>query len=494
MNYGSGRRGERTGKLAFRVLLGTMLLLGWETSGRGESAPGIVELTDPSGAFREAAFQQPASPEIIPDPAIIPPATMHEFPAQVFDPEAQDDLEEEAAELPLQKLHDILEEKGATTAVVQYTGQYYINAHGGISTNNGRFRGNLDVWLYTDTEKSGLWENGTIGMYFQATHGRTLTRTEVGDYMFYSLLETLPRKNDVTQLGELWYEHTFLDEALSIRAGKLDGYLYLAFQEMSEGFLNTAFTLIPPTPLPSWPFQVLGVYSKYVAESGVEVRIASYESKDVGPQYFLPYVGDSGVITFGEFVVPWEALGDDTGGSSRFGIWYDTQDFYSLAPGPTQVLEGNYGFYAGTQRMLYEESNCEWEKCDQHQAGDEEEAGCGEEEEAEPPPQGLYAFFQYGWAPSDRNPLYQFFGGGIAYRGLLPRRDQDLIGLGYANGMFGVESELLNGSTKEVVIETFYRWQTRRSLMVQPNLQYIANSGGNGRDSFPVGLQFIQKF
>lgn len=416
--------------------------------------------------------------------------------------DAEQKLEEsDAAWLPLKGLHERLEECRGTTFIAQYIGQVYHNARGGLSTNTTRFRGNFDLWTYIDTQKNGWWEDGTIGLYLQATHGRTLTRDDTGDYMFYSLLETLPRRNDVTQLGEFWYEHKFLDDKLSIRGGRLDGYLYLAYQEMTDGFLNTAFTLIPPTPLPSWPFQVFGGYAKYRYDSGVEWRFACYESKDAGPQYFLPSVGDRGVITFGEIIVPWAAVGDETAGSYRVGAFYDTQVFQAISTGPAQLVKGNYGVYAGAQRMLYVEKSCdtadkqESDK-DKSDTTDSSQGSCSQQKQDsdDKPQQGLQAFVQVGWAPSDRNPLFQFFGFGLSYRGLLPCRDEDLVGLGYGNGMFGDESTAVNGATYEAVVETFYRWQTRYNLIVQPNLQFIANTGGNGRDSFPVGLQFIQKF
>lgn len=480
------------------LLVGKLASIGWccvlflssgfDSCWGSEVAPGFVQLTDPAGMYSAnfPTFEQTQAPVVTEPETAQPP-----FIESWEDSEALDDA---GPELRLQKLHDLLEDNVATKTVIQYIGQYYVNAHGGLSTNHGRYRGDFDIWTYTDTGKAGWWENGTIGLYFQATHGQTLTREETGDYMFYSLLETFPRRNDVNQLGEAWYEHSFFDEQLTVRVGKLDGYLYLAYQEMSDGFLNTAFTLIPPTPLPSWPLQVLGVYSKYISESGVELRLASYESKDVGPQYFLLSTGDRGIITFGELIVPWKTFGDDTEGSTRFGMWYDTQDFSEISGGPGRVLNGNYGIYLGTQRMLFEESGC-----GSNAPGDCSTSGqlhrCDEEDDEADDElvQGLYAFVQYGWAPSDRNPLFQFYGGGIAYRGLIPRRDDDLIGLGFGRGNFGDESYQLNGSTYEAVIECFYRWQTRKSLYIQPNLQYIANTGGNGRDSFPIGLQFIQK-
>jgi len=99
-------------------------------------------------------------------------------------------------------------------------------------------------------------------------------------------------------------------------------------------------------------------------------------------------------------------------------------------------------------------------------------------------PQGLGLFLQYGWSPPDRNSITSYFGTGVTYRGLVPRRDLDLLGLGLASAGFS-EAD----TTREDVVELFYRAQVNDWATIQPDLIYIASPSGTGNDAFLVGLR-----
>ena len=47
----------------------------------------------------------------------------------------------------------------------------------------------------------------------------------------------------------------------------------------------------------------------------------------------------------------------------------------------------------------------------------------------------------------------------------------------------------LNVSSHETAIELFYKAQLSPWMMLQPDLQFIANPGGDGRDAFVFGLR-----
>lgn len=397
--------------------------------------------------------------------------------------------------LLFQPLHKFAEEDLGLKTSTQYIGQFYKNTRGGLSTSPPQYRGNFDFSITADTEKLGMWEGGKFYLYTQDTHGKSLTARQTGDYMFYSLLETFPKPDDVNQLGELWYEHQWQDGKLVARAGRLDGYLYFANQELTEGFLNSSFTLIPPTTLPAWPFQVLGFYTKYRFDSGVEVKYAIYDSWHVGPQYFLNPVGDRGVINFTELMIPTQLLGvgKEKYGSIRVGAWYDTQKLDTISVDDTQTVKGNYGFYVAAQQMLIPEKSTGPSDDKESKAESIRDQNLDESTARDKTrfAQGLAIFAQYGWAPADRNYLFQYYGAGLVYRGLFRGRDEDIIGLGFGTGLFGDQTYEVDGSTFESAVEFFYRIQLTPNIILQPDIQYIANSGGAGKDSFPVGLHFI---
>lgn len=96
-------------------------------------------------------------------------------------------------------------------------------------------------------------------------------------------------------------------------------------------------------------------------------------------------------------------------------------------------------------------------------------------------------FAQYGYAIEDRNPLEHYLGAGMTYTGPLDGRDHDILGLGVALAVF---SDSLPDQTQETAIELFYRASVGDHLTLQPDLQFIANPNGDGRDAFVFGLRF----
>ncbi|TWU31611.1 carbohydrate porin [Novipirellula artificiosorum] len=74
---------------------------------------------------------------------------------------------------------------------------------------------------------------------------------------------------------------------------------------------------------------------------------------------------------------------------------------------------------------------------------------------------------------------------GVVYRGLLPGRDEDVIGAGIAWARLN-----LGGTNQETVVETFYKAQVTATVSMQPDIQYIASPSGIYRDALAVGLRF----
>ena len=84
----------------------------------------------------------------------------------------------------------------------------------------------------------------------------------------------------------------------------------------------------------------------------------------------------------------------------------------------------------------------------------------------------------------DRNFLNFYFDAGLTYKGLIPTRDDDTIGLAFAYAQIGntARDTLINegsvGVGAEMVLELTYQAQITPWLVLQPDLQYIMNPGG----------------
>ena len=88
------------------------------------------------------------------------------------------------------------------------------------------------------------------------------------------------------------------------------------------------------------------------------------------------------------------------------------------------------------------------------------------------------------FTPADRNFVNFYFDTGLSYKGLIPTRDNDTVGIGfgYAQLSNGARSSLrdegANPIGAEMVIELTYQAEITPWLIVQPDLQYIINPGG----------------
>lgn len=131
--------------------------------------------------------------------------------------------------------------------------------------------------------------------------------------------------------------------------------------------------------------------------------------------------------------------------------------------------------------------------------------------------QGLNVFVRLGGGPSDRNLVDLYFDTGLAYTGLIPGRDDDILALGYAHAAVSNRARALDRDTRrfseidvplrnyESALELTYLARVTSWLSIQPDLQYIFHPGGHVadprtedsrhaiRDAFVAGLRFSLK-
>ena len=69
-------------------------------------------------------------------------------------------------------------------------------------------------------------------------------------------------------------------------------------------------------------------------------------------------------------------------------------------------------------------------------------------------------------------------------------RDLDSVGVGLADIRFGQATRDGDGLFYENVTEVFCKAQINDDLVMQPDLQFIANPGGNGQDALLAGIRF----
>jgi porin len=167
--------------------------------------------------------------------------------------------------------------------------------------------------------------------------------------------------------------------------------------------------------------------------------------------------------------------------SYKIGGYYHTDEFSDVYEGATALIaagggvflpaprehSGNYGFYALAEQYLWLEKD-----------------------KSDPAMQGLLSFFRIAAAPQDRNLTELGVDAGLIFKGLIPGRDWDTIGIAAsylkisddirsavrdANAGFGTNFKLPD---YEGVVELSYKAQITAWWTLQPSIQWVLHPGG----------------
>lgn len=363
--------------------------------------------------------------------------------------------------------NDELAESGIELAL-SATHIYQSNVKGGLSTHNrrGRHSGSYDLELSTDLQKLLGIEGGRLYMLTEGKWSKSsgIDSASVGS-AFGVNGDAAPRRTmDIT---ELWYEQALLDNTLLVRIGKMDltgGFEHhgcpVAFDcsafanDENTQFLNNALINNPTIPFPDYGLGVAVHYhptdlwyaSAAVADAQADVRETGFRTTFHDEDYFF-YIFETGITP---------QLNSTNGplqGAYRVGLWNDPQ------PKANSDSSKNYrddvGFYLSFDQMLIKEN-----------ANPEDN-------------QGLGTFFRYGYANGKKNDIVNFWSAGFQYQGLLEDRDDDVLGLGFAQGFFSDRAASTYRDDYESALELYYSAAVAPWLAVSPSIQYITNPGGN---------------
>jgi len=172
-------------------------------------------------------------------------------------------------------------------------------------------------------------------------------------------------------------------------------------------------------------------------------------------------------------------------GKYAFGSYYwglENSSFFGNS------YDQKFGFYWQADQMLYREP------ANELPASKRADAKSVTETEAKDSPktgeiskEGLYFFSFVSCAPKYDNALPFYFHSGLVYRGLIPGRGEDQLGVAFAYGQYSYDQVLARREagksiqqTYESVLELDYRIQVSRFAYVQPSLQYLIRPGGTG--------------
>ena len=344
-----------------------------------------------------------------------------------------------------------------------YTFDLASNLYGGIKQGNA-YLGNVDLSFDFDTERLKLWNRGHFFVYLLNNHGDSLSEL-MGDYQVANNIEAASH----TRLYELWYQHNF--DFWSFLIGQHDLNSVFAVSEVGLFFINSSFGIQPDLstnfPASIFPLATLGSVISWRIGDRFKMHHAIYDG-DPGTENSNPNSlnwslnKEEGALLINE--VQYTTQKDSLQQSSfKFGYWRHTQDRVV-----DQVSYTNsQGVYFINDHVVYRNKT---------------NGGV------------LSAFSQLGFSLNKHNPVQTYFGGGLLYQGISPKRTQDGIGLAIGHTYFSdsYQSNFKKGLKNETALELSYQWITKGRWTFQPNIQYILNPGSNSE--LPNALMGLIRF
>src|SRR5258708_35374778 len=386
-------------------------------------------------------------------------------------------------------LRSYLDSNGVTFTF-NYTNDFLANVRGGIGPGAvaiGVFQPQLDL----DLQKLVGWEGGKFHTHGLITHGAFFSSTYLGNILAVSNLEAGP----VARLYSLWYEQSAFNDRLSVRAGLMSGDSQFLQSKTASNFINNGISW--PTFLagnlpaggPAYPLPDPGIRVRIKPADDVTFQTAVFSgdpsggngSNQSGP---LPtgtvFSFRGGAFFIAEASYEPNQSKDAKGlpGAYRIGAWYHTSPRFGdqrfdntgrsladpLSTGVPFNHTGDYGIYGVVDQMLYRVPGTD--------------------------DQGLSAFFRAGGGPDDRNLINFYADGGLMYKGLIPRRPDDKIGVAFAYARVGDNARGLDSDigsfgncfypvrSTETMIELMYQTPLTKWWTVQPEMHYIIRPGG----------------
>ncbi len=336
-----------------------------------------------------------------------------------------------------------------------YVGDGFSSFSGGLKTGQ-TYLGKLNFGMGFNTADFGLWESGEFFVQIENTHGGTASGDFIGDLQVASNIDN----GDYTYLYEMWYKQQINN--LSIQLGIIDLNADCFVANPGGLFLNSSFGIQPSAsmnmPVPIFPMNALGAVVHYNITDYLAIQSGIWDG-DPGNLDRDPYnvqwklSKEEGILTATELHIKYGMSGDSNAGLIKLGVMYHSAEFETIADN-TITEKGNLQFHLIAEQTLINKAEGEKGKLD--------------------------AFIQIGYLPNNKINVIPFYlGAGINYTGMLFKNASDVLGLAFAHA--GISKEAINNipgtQSFETAIELTYAMQFFNQITIQPDLQYIINTG-----------------
>jgi porin len=404
-----------------------------------------------------------------------------------------------------------LAQRGVSFGLQEQT-EVWGNLVGGIK-RGATYDGLTTADLCIDLDKAVHWTGAKIYTFGFQIWGPGPTRDYVGALQLISSIEATPS----TKLYDLWFEQDLFDGKVSFRFGQGgvdDEFMAAPYDTL---YLNSSFTLPPlialnlPAGGPAYP--LASPFARLLLNPTSEISLMSAVfTEDPAPPgpagdpqqrdlHGTAFRLNDHTLSITELSYSPAFLGD-LAGTYKLGMWYATGPFTDqrraidgllLANPASNAIplthDGDYAFYAIANQMLWHKPKTEG--------------------------QGIGVFLQVMHGPEDRNINDLFVEAGVNWKGPFAGRSHDeagialtYAGIGAAARQFSRDVAFFTGvgtpyARGEPIIEATYRARLTPSFKVQPDLQYVINTGAGIpttqaptalKNALVVGVRFTVNF
>ena len=376
----------------------------------------------------------------------------------------------------------------------QYVAEVWGNPTGGVSTG-AVYTGLMSLQGNVDLQELLGWRGASLSTRWYWLSGQDISAEHVGNIFTVSNIAGFP----TVRMNELWLQQNFLGDRVSIRVGQLGADSEFALSTHSIVFLNATFGWSPylsaniPNGGPAYPMGTPGTRLALTPVNWLSYQGAIFQGNPFAQNvnrygFRWDLSASNGYFSIHEltFRLNQESESSSLPGTFKIGGWFDT----APVPNANSTQPWSYGFYFVADQMLYREAHSDVAPVTDNK---------GQQTSAESPTnQGLGMFTHLGLSPQNSSFINFYIDGGLTYKGLIPSRDNDVLGVAVAYGHLTNDPQDKQGRSTpgyEMVLETTYQIELATWLSLQPDIQYVIHpSGTNVANALVLGARTTLSF
>ena len=323
------------------------------------------------------------------------------------------------------------------------------NLMGGKSTHDFVSRARLTLGMNMDTDKLFRWPGGTVVSSIRFHFGPNGNDIQLGSLQGFSYIDDNP---PTTQLYELYYRQTLLNDKITVQAGRMDANNIFDISVDATDFVNPSATDAPLTLQNAPPSQAPGLAAFVTAMPGTSLILGAFFNGRSHPTALdamlntLATIDEPNGTSLNIELDQNYHLAANMPGTMGAGAFWRTGQLPTLNGG---IQSGTGGGWAFVDQTLWQTA-----KCDQRVA----------------------AWGNFTGNDSRVSEIDYSIQAGLLGAGIIPGRPDDKIavGLDWAH----ISSQAGTPKPYEMVVECFYECYLGRGVTLQPDVQYFTNTGG----------------